>query len=63
VVKLNASRIWDIGDMEYPVISSFLNDLPQDQLTEIESNSEVSMSNHEGFQMPRLTFQAHQEGH
>jgi hypothetical protein len=43
VVRYNAARIWDIGDMEYPIIRPFLDELPRDQLEEIERNSPVRL--------------------
>lgn len=34
-------RIWDIGDMEYSVVAPFLNEVPQEQLVELEESSPV----------------------
>jgi hypothetical protein len=45
VVRANAARIWDIGDAEYPLVADFVNELPMDQLAEIEVNSPVSLMN------------------
>ncbi|WVQ77403.1 hypothetical protein IAR50_007088 [Cryptococcus sp. DSM 104548] len=39
VIQQNSSAIWDIGDMEYPVLRPFLDELPAEQLAEIERNS------------------------
>lgn len=45
MVRANAARIWDIGDAEYPLVADFVNELPMDQLAEIELNSPVSRTN------------------
>ncbi|WVW80255.1 hypothetical protein I302_102233 [Kwoniella bestiolae CBS 10118] len=39
VVKSNSARIWDIGDLEYPLIKSLVDEMPIEQLQEVESNS------------------------
>ncbi|WWC60410.1 uncharacterized protein I303_102982 [Kwoniella dejecticola CBS 10117] len=39
VVKTNSARIWDIGDLEYPLIKPLLDDMPIEQLQEVETNS------------------------
>ncbi|WVR09753.1 hypothetical protein IAU60_006829 [Kwoniella sp. DSM 27419] len=39
VVRANAARIWDVGDMEYQLIKPFVDDLPVEQLAEIEAAS------------------------
>jgi len=41
VLKLNAPRIWDVGEMEYKLVAFMVNELPMEQLTEIEANSPV----------------------
>jgi hypothetical protein len=41
VLKHNAPRIWDVGEMEYRLIAFMVNELPMKQLTEIEANSPV----------------------
>lgn len=41
VIRQNSTRIWDIGDLEYRVIADFINELPLEQLTEVEANSPV----------------------
>jgi elongin-A len=33
--------VWDVGDLEYPVIREFLLGLPREQLEEVENNSNV----------------------
>lgn len=43
VIRQNAPRIWDIGDLEYRVVADFVNELPMDQLTEVEANSPVRL--------------------
>lgn len=55
VIKANSSRIWDIGDMEYALIADFLNELPVDQLAEIESVSPVSEARTLEHLMPNTT--------
>lgn len=42
VVKANAIRTWDIGDMEYSLVKEFLDTLPAEQLAAIEEASPVS---------------------
>lgn len=42
VIKANSTRIWDVGDMEYTIIAEFLDELPMEQLAEIEVASPVS---------------------
>ena len=44
VIRANSSRIWDIGDVEYPLIQRFLDDLPMNQLSQIESTSPVRLA-------------------
>ncbi|WWC88069.1 uncharacterized protein L201_002973 [Kwoniella dendrophila CBS 6074] len=39
VVRMNSSRIWDIGDLEYPLIKPLIDDMPIEQLLEVEANS------------------------
>nr|XP_031858448.1 uncharacterized protein CI109_006093 [Kwoniella shandongensis]KAA5525520.1 hypothetical protein CI109_006093 [Kwoniella shandongensis] len=39
VIKANSPRIWDIGDLEYSLIKPFVDELPMEQLVEIEANS------------------------
>ncbi|KAK8861664.1 hypothetical protein IAR55_002487 [Kwoniella newhampshirensis] len=39
VIKANSARIWDTGDLEYSLIKPFIDDLPMEQLVEIEANS------------------------
>ncbi|WWC68559.1 uncharacterized protein I206_102488 [Kwoniella pini CBS 10737] len=39
VVKASSARIWDIGDLEYPLIKPLLDDMPIEQLQEVETNS------------------------
>ncbi|WRT65788.1 uncharacterized protein IL334_002737 [Kwoniella shivajii] len=39
VIKSNSERIWDIGDLEYPLIKPLIDDLPVIQLQEIELHS------------------------
>nr|ODN90320.1 elongin-A [Cryptococcus depauperatus CBS 7855] len=39
VIQANSSRIWNIGDLEYSLVKPFIDELPFDQLVEIESNS------------------------
>nr|XP_019001808.1 uncharacterized protein I203_05515 [Kwoniella mangroviensis CBS 8507]OCF65269.1 hypothetical protein I203_05515 [Kwoniella mangroviensis CBS 8507] len=39
VIKTNSARIWDIGDLEYPLIKPLIDEVPIEQLQEIESNS------------------------
>ncbi|WVQ78858.1 hypothetical protein IAT38_000949 [Cryptococcus sp. DSM 104549] len=39
VIKANSLRIWDIGDVEYSLVKSFIDELPMNQLIEIENNS------------------------
>ncbi|ORY29818.1 RNA polymerase II transcription factor SIII subunit A-domain-containing protein [Naematelia encephala] len=39
VIKANSSRIYDIGDLEYHVVRGFIDHLPMEQLSEVESNS------------------------
>lgn len=47
VIKQNAARIWDIGDLEYRVIADFLHELPMEQLADIEGMSPVrTISSH-----------------
>lgn len=41
VIRECSARIWDVGDMEYPMIKPFLDNLPRDQLAEIELASPV----------------------
>ena len=41
VIKTNSARIWDIGDTEYNLIKSFIDDLPAEQFAEIEEASPV----------------------
>jgi hypothetical protein len=41
VLKHNAPRIWDVGEMEYKLVAFMVNELPMEQLTEIEANSPV----------------------
>jgi elongin-A len=41
VIRRNRARIWDIGDLEYGLIKPFLDELPIEQLVEIEDNSPV----------------------
>jgi hypothetical protein len=41
VLKHNAPRIWDVGEMEYRLVAFMVNELPMEQLTEIEANSPV----------------------
>ena len=41
MIRANSSRIWDVGEMEYPLIRTFLDELPMDQLSEVESSSPV----------------------
>jgi hypothetical protein len=43
VIRQNATRIWDIGDLEYRVIADFLHELPMEQLAEVESLSPVRL--------------------
>ncbi|WWC96874.1 hypothetical protein V866_003749 [Kwoniella sp. B9012] len=39
VIKTHSARIWDIGDLEYPLIKPLIDEVPIEQLQEIESNS------------------------
>ena len=41
MLKHNAPRIWDVGEMEYKLVAFMVNELPMEQLTEIEANSPV----------------------
>ncbi|WVO24296.1 uncharacterized protein IAS62_005660 [Cryptococcus decagattii] len=39
VVQANSGRIWDIGDLEYSLVKPFIDEVPMEQLAEIEANS------------------------
>ncbi|KAK4688386.1 elongin-A, partial [Tremellales sp. Uapishka_1] len=39
VIRANGPRIWDVGDLEYAMIAEFLNELPMEQLREVEDQS------------------------
>lgn len=41
VVQANSGRIWDIGDLEYSLVKPFIDEVPMEQLAEIEANSPV----------------------
>ena len=43
MLKSNAARIWDVGEMEYRLVAFMVNELPMDQLAEIEANSHVGL--------------------
>ena len=40
-MRQHQARVWDVGDLEYPVIREFLLGLPREQLEEVETNSKV----------------------
>jgi hypothetical protein len=44
VLKSNAARIWDVGEMEYRLVAFMVNEMPMDQLAEIEANSHVRLN-------------------
>lgn len=44
VIKYNAPRIWDVGEMEYRLVAFMVNELPMEQLVDIEANSPVRLS-------------------
>ncbi|KAE8540659.1 hypothetical protein D1P53_003023 [Cryptococcus gattii VGV] len=39
VVQAHSGRIWDIGDLEYSLVKPFIDEVPMEQLAEIEANS------------------------
>lgn len=43
MIKTNAARVWDVGDLEYTLIRPFIDELHLDQLAEIEEASPVGM--------------------
>lgn len=45
VIKHNAARIWDVGELEYHLVAFMLNEVPMEQLAEIEGNSPVGCIN------------------
>lgn len=42
MILANAPRIWDIGGLEYGLCAELLDQLPREQLAEVEAASEVS---------------------
>lgn len=40
MILANSARIWDIGGLEYPLCAELLDQLPREQLAEIETQSE-----------------------
>jgi elongin-A len=43
VIRQNAAKIWDIGEIQYVLIKPFLDELPIAQLAEIEERAPVSL--------------------